>query len=143
MRTALLAVAVQTAACGAWGQVLSDAVKEKVDPAVVSRAVAGTSQRASVTLDDDDIDRRGANMRAAKGLTMNDSEVNAFYRREYERLREEVFPGGALGNIPVISYSPDVPQVTVHFTGMASLARLAEHPRVKYVHDDYRIYRVR
>jgi hypothetical protein len=140
MRQVVVLALLQAVAFAAWSQEIPEAVRQKVEIEVIERAQMGTPQDAGVTLEASDVTQRAAMLREAKGLRMNDAEVEALYRREIARIREEVFPGGKLGDITVKYFSPFVPSLTVYLSGMDSLVRLAEHPRVKYVHDNYRKY---
>jgi hypothetical protein len=124
----------------AYAQQIPDLVRQKASPKVLERAVQNLPQQVNVILDDEDLARGREEKRRARGLRFNDKRISDETRSDLAKLKEGVFPGRKLEEIQVVHDHPDVPIVVVNVPNARALARLARHPRVKFLNENDSVY---
>jgi hypothetical protein len=144
IRPALRAIALFVALMSAIGEsALAQSVRyedlQKVPDNVVQAAKRGERQELFVLLDGREIEREEALKRARRGLKINDEAIEAETLKELKNLKEEVFPGGKLGNAVVVRNRDYVPLVDVAIPDWESLARIISHPKVRFVFESRKV----
>jgi hypothetical protein len=108
----------------------------KTTKVVLERAQAGIEQKVHVSFEWDDIREKEEKQRRAKGLHINDDEIEAEVRANIRALRESIFPNGRLGAITVVWAPDSVPTEWVTLPSYADLLQLLGHKKVKRVQED-------
>jgi hypothetical protein len=142
MRVLFFVISLFASVVGA--QEVSLQAREKAEPEVLARALAGSSQLAMVTLDATEAVAKADAARVARGLPFYDRTIMEELSRSLDNLKASVFPEGRMGSVVLLNgtqhYHPHVEVVTVSLPNFNSLMELVQHPRVKFVHDYYKTF---
>lgn len=114
--------------------------RQKTTDEVIRLAKAGVSQKLIVSLEAEDIYERERQKRAERGLSVNDAQIQKETIQELKALKAAVFPSGRWRGVIVTEDFDAFPTVSVQVPDFASLIILMEHPRVKSIQGNDRMY---